>query len=390
VFQFLRHGSAMLLSLLFAVLLSACATQRPAGRACDFAKIAYPVGVGVDALDATAQSNFQRLLVRSLQQRDAGAPTRQQPWQWLVLSGGGQWGAFGAGFLKGWSDSGDRPEFDVVTGVSTGALIAPYAFLGKSYDDALLQSYRIASERDLVKSRSWFSLARANSFYDTTALATRVLAEVKQQNMIPQLQKEQQNGRRLFIGVVNADDGIFYAIDLTGLAAQSTLPQEVRERCMADYMLASGGVPIAFSPTFIDGNMLMDGSARTGLFVADLSAVVSSYGARTVNIYVIKNGALKLRQDMVKNDLAAIATRSVEIILDQLGDSGLRDIVEKPRLGSQTRFITADGVKCNGNDPEVLANLFVPKFMNCLMEEGRRIGAQGEARWFKSLNSATK
>lgn len=372
------------------LLLGACATQRPLGRACDFAKIAHPIGVGVDALDPNAQSNFQRLLARALQDRDAGAPTRQDPWQWLVLSGGGQWGAFGAGFLKGWSDTGDRPEFDVVTGVSTGALIAPYAFLGKSYDTALLESYSIASEKDLVKSRSWFSLARANSIYDATSLSQRVLSEIKRHQMIPKLQQEQRSGRRLFIGVVNADNGIFYAVDLTGLAAQGFLPLAVREQCMADYMLASGGVPVAFSPTFIDGQMLMDGSARTSVFVGDLSAVTANYGVRAVNIYVIKNGALKLREDVVKNRLSSIALRSIEIVLDQLGDSGLRDIVQQPRLSGQTRFITADQVKCDANDPEVLAKLFVPRFMSCLIGEGRRIGSLGEGRWFKSLKSATK
>jgi predicted acylesterase/phospholipase RssA len=372
--------------LILSVMLTACATtRRPVGHSCAFSRIAYPIGVGVDAPEQDAGRNFQQFLARSLREQDAGLPTRQDPWQWLVLSGGGQWGAFGAGFLQGWTDSGDRPEFDVVTGVSTGAMIAPYAFLGKSYDDALANIYRIESQKDFVSRRGLFSLLDANSVYDTGALARRVLGEIKRHRMIELLAREQQTGRRLLVGVVDADNGVFYAIDLTALAAKDALPLSDREQCMADYMLASGSVPVAFSPTFVEGRMLMDGSARTNVFVADLSTVVARYGIRAVNIYVIKNGALKLRPDVVRNRIQAIAMRSIEVILDQLGDTALRDIVLQPQLRGQTRFVTADSVTCNANDPEVVAKLFVPQFMSCLLAEGRRIGSQGESRWTKSL-----
>lgn len=370
--------------------LGACATHRPVGRTCVFQKVSYPVGINVDSTDKVATSDFQRFIMASLQSRNTGLPTAANPWQWLVLSGGGQWGSFGAGFLKGWSDHGDRPIFDVVTGVSTGALVAPYAFLGRSYDDALMRGFQIKSEKEIISTRGWFALLRSNSLYDTKALRVRILGDIKQYEMIDKLKHEEKSGRRLLIGVVNADNGVFYAIDLTGLATQDYLPIEVREQCMVDYMMASAGVPVAFSPTFIEGQMLMDGGARASLLIGDLSSAASLVGKRAVNIYVIKNGNVNIRKDTVKNSIVSIAMRSAEIILDQIGDEGLRNIVQQPRLSGQTRFITTDTAKCDSDAPEVRAKLFVPKFMECLVDEGRRIGNLGENRWMKSLLSATR
>jgi predicted acylesterase/phospholipase RssA len=386
----LQKLSGYLLMLTICLQLGACATHRPVGRSCAFSEVAYPVGVGVDSLDTTSSSNFQRLLMVSLQSRDAGLPTIQDPWQWLILSGGGQWGAFGAGFLKGWSDHGDRPVFDVVTGVSTGALVAPYAFLGRPYDDALVRGFQITSEKEIVRRRGWFSLLSSNSLYNTNALGVRVLADIIHYKMISKLKDEEKLGRRLLIGIVNADNGMFYAVDLTGLAAQDYLSMEAREQCMADYMMASAGIPVAFSPTFIEGKMLMDGSARASVLIGDLSTAATRFGTRAVNIYVIKNGNVNIRKDVVKNRISSIAMRSAEIILDQVGDEGLRSIVQQPRLSGQTRFITTDKADCDSNAPEVRAKLFVPTFMTCLVNEGRRIGNLGSERWLKSLLSVTK
>jgi predicted acylesterase/phospholipase RssA len=393
VFRMIIHlhkSLSIFIIMIIGLQLGACATHRPIGRTCVFQKVSYPVGINVDSTDKVATSNFQRFIMASLQSRNTGLPTVANPWQWLVLSGGGQWGSFGAGFLKGWSDHGDRPIFDVVTGVSTGALVAPYAFLGRPYDDALMRGFQIKSEKEIISMRGWFALLRSNSLYDTKALRARVLGDIKQYEMIDKLKHEEESGRRLLIGVVNADNGVFYAIDLTGLAVQDYLPIEVREQCMVDYMMASAGVPVAFSPTFIEGQMLMDGGARASLLIGDLSSAASLVGKRAVNIYVIKNGNVNIRKDTVKNSIVSIAMRSAEIILDQIGDEGLRNIVQQPRLSGQTRFITTDIAKCDSDAPEVRAKLFVPKFMECLVDEGRRIGNLGENRWMKSLLSATR
>jgi predicted acylesterase/phospholipase RssA len=387
---FPRRFAGIIFVILAGLQLGACATQRPIGRNCSFAQVAYASGVSDDKHDKTEAMDFQRLLKNAAEKRNAGMPSNKDPWQWLVLSGGGQWGAFGAGFLKGWSEYGDRPAFDIVTGVSTGALIAPYAFLGKPYDEALLSAFRIASEKELVKRRSWLALISSNSIYNSNALNARILSDIRLHQMVKLLQAEEKSGRRLLIGVVNADNGLFYAVDLTGLAAHDVLPLDAREHCMADYMQASAGMPVALSPTFIENRMLMDGNSRASLLVNDLFTVAQRFDTRAVNIYVIKNGNVRIRQETVKNRISSIAARSAEIILDQMGDTNLRAIIEQPRLGSQARFVTADHTKCDPDTPDVRSKFFAPSFMLCLTEEGRRIGNLGELRWVKNMAATTK
>ncbi len=94
-----------------------------------------------------------------------------QPHNYLAISGGGARGAFGAGLLGGWSaKAGNRPEFQMVTGISTGALIAPFAYLGSDYDDVLKTVYTSISTKNILEKRSLFSLLTADAVADTTPL----------------------------------------------------------------------------------------------------------------------------------------------------------------------------------------------------------------------------
>ena len=92
------------------------------------------------------------------------------PVAYLAISGGGDNGAFGAGLLSGWTASGDRPEFKVVTGISTGGLIAPFAFLGSDYDDELSQVYTSVTQEDIFNKRSILSALTQDGLGDTTPL----------------------------------------------------------------------------------------------------------------------------------------------------------------------------------------------------------------------------
>jgi hypothetical protein len=80
----------------------------------------------------------------------ARSKTASRPLTILALSGGGADGSYGAGFLKGWSESGLRPDFDVVTGSSVGSLIAPFAFLGPDYDRDLEAIFTSGVAEDLL------------------------------------------------------------------------------------------------------------------------------------------------------------------------------------------------------------------------------------------------
>ena len=127
-----------------------------------------------------------------------------RPATYLALSGGGANGAFGAGFLKGWSESGTRPEMIIVAGISTGALIAPYAFLGSSYDDELERFYTGMTTSDLVAERALIRGLFSDALYDTRRLRDLLRWEIDE-HMILEIAREYRRGRRLLIGTTNLD-----------------------------------------------------------------------------------------------------------------------------------------------------------------------------------------
>ena len=145
------------------------------------------------------------------------------PHRYLAISGGGDDGAFGAGLLNGWTASGTRPEFDIVTGISTGALAAPFAFLGPAYDAALRQAFTGYSTEDLIRKRSMLTFLTGDSAVDVSGLKS-VLAKFMNEEMVRAIALEYAKGRRLYIGTTNLDTGHAVLWDIT------PLPQVVNHR----------------------------------------------------------------------------------------------------------------------------------------------------------------
>jgi len=187
----------------------------------------------------------------------------------LLLSGGGQHGAFGAGFLMGWSEREDdpMPEFDVVTGISTGALLSPFAFLGT--DEALQEVatlYRnpqvIAPERDLFG-----ALFRRTGGLFTTDELTQTLSYVYDADLVARLTEDGfRHGRQLFIGSTDLDLGRRHVWDLMTDIDTSAAGVERFERIL----LASTAIPGVFPPVEIDGRYHTDGGVAAPLLSADL------------------------------------------------------------------------------------------------------------------------
>jgi len=170
----------------------------------------------------------------------------------LALSGGGANGAFGAGFLAGWSSTGDRPVFKIVTGVSTGALMAPFAFLGSSYDGALREFYTTTSTRDIFIVGSLFNLARRlltdESLADTGPLAALITRHVDAE-LMRRVAEAHDRGRRLYIGTVDLDSLGFVVWNM-GLIAKTDRPEALD--LFRQVMLASASIPIVFPPVYFD------------------------------------------------------------------------------------------------------------------------------------------
>jgi len=149
---------------------------------------------------------MQDLAIKAAQRRNQtkGASTGRY---FLAISGGGDDGAFGAGLLVGWSDRGDRPVFDVVTGVSTGSLSAPFAFLGQKYDAQLKEIYTQTTANDIfVRRPIVFAAVAGDAVSDNTPLRN-MIGHYLDQTMVQRIAEEYAKGRLLFILTTNLDQG---------------------------------------------------------------------------------------------------------------------------------------------------------------------------------------
>ncbi|WP_234710111.1 patatin-like phospholipase family protein [Sinorhizobium medicae] len=251
-----------------------------------------------------------------------------RPHAYLALSGGGQNGAYGAGLLNGWTAAGNRPEFTMVTGISTGSLIAPFAFLGPDYDDELTEVYTKYSTKDLVKKRPFLSILAAASAADTAPLR-RVIARYVDADMIAKIAAEHRQGRRLFIGMTNLDAGRPVLWDI-GAIANSSDPGAAD--LIHDVLLASAAIPGAFPPVLInvkaDGETFdelhVDGGTTTQVFLypagIDWRKVTSKLKVPgRPDVYVIRNASLNPVYDPVKPGLIPIAGRSISALIRTQG-----------------------------------------------------------------------
>jgi len=181
----------------------------------------------------------------SLEPASQLARNKPGPLTLLAISGGGADGAFGAGLLNGWTASGKRPSFDIVAGVSTGALIAPLAFLGPDMDSKLKTGYTTVTDKDIYRKRGIFSILwHWDATMDPTPLYEYLYHEWDEQHLAL-IAAEHRKGRRLYVGTTDLDAQALVAWDMGAIAASGHA--KAREIfCRA--MLASASIPVAFPP----------------------------------------------------------------------------------------------------------------------------------------------
>jgi hypothetical protein len=158
--------------------------------------------IWADKAPKYAQYSLEEAPEAELRARFGGIMGREHVY--LAISGGGSDGAFGAGLLKGWSESGTRPEFTLVTGISTGALIAPFAFLGPAYDDKLKEMYTAYSTSDLVIKRGLLDIVRNDAAADSSPLRA-LIDKYVDDAMMQAIGAQHRKGRTLLIGTTNLD-----------------------------------------------------------------------------------------------------------------------------------------------------------------------------------------
>ena len=287
----------------------------------------------------------------------------------LSLSGGGQNGAFGAGFLIGWRESGQRPEFDFVGGVSTGSLLATHALLGTPADDAILeQMYTTITDKDIYESRSIFDILSSDSLRDTAPLQA-LIAKYITAETLQRVAAAFDDNRLLMVGTTNVDYGQTWIWNMSLLAKDGKLD------LYRKVLLASASFPIVFPPVEIDGHLFVDGAARSNVVVIGLGGSESPgtplYGPG--NVYLISNGKFQHPPAALRRALGDVAATTVGVMMDQSMQTALtRSYFGAKFLGYAFKMVAIpDGVAI-GKDP--LA--FDPEQMRAAFDAGRELAKQ--------------
>ena len=257
------------------------------------------------------------------------------PHSYLAISGGGAQGAYGAGLLYGWSESGTRPEFNMVTGISTGALTAPFAFLGEDYDENLKAIYTQISTKDILIKRNIIWAILNDSMSDTTPLKN-LIAKLITIEVIEAIAREHQQGRRLFIGTVNleASRSVIWNI---GAIAASTQPGKAE--LIHDILRASAAIPVAFPPVVIQveangksyDELHVDGGTGSQVFVypaaIDWKFITQKLKVHgKPNVYVIRNSILEPDYRGIQREIVPIASRTISSLIRTQGIGDLYEI----------------------------------------------------------------
>lgn len=247
---------------------------------------------------------------------------------YLAISGGGASGAFGAGLLTGWTETGTRPEFTAVTGVSTGALAAPFAFLGPDWDHRLEQVYTTHSTKELVR-RTLVSAVTSSALYSTKGLARMIARYFDREVMAAVAAEFRDKGRTLTIGTTNIDTLRPVVWNITRIAA-SGHPDSLA--LIRKVLLASSSIPIAFPPVRIeveaDGQrydeMHVDGGASAQIFLypagLDWARVTERLEVKgRPNVYLIRNSCFTPDWKPMKPLLMPIAMRTLQSLIRTQG-----------------------------------------------------------------------
>lgn len=307
------------------------------------------------------------------------------PHNYLAISGGGANGAFGAGLLNGWTDSGTRPEFTVVTGISTGALIAPFAFLGPAYDHVLKRVYTEFSTEDLLESRGLLQALTGEAATDSAPLRARI-AEFVDEEVMDAIADEYQRGRSLLITTTNLDAGRSVTW-LIGRIAASGSPNALE--LIRDVMLASASIPAALPPVVVEveaggqtyDELHVDGNTSSVVnlypLALDWEAVLQRLEVDAApNLYIIRNGQIDIAHQSVDRQTIAIAGRSIQTLMNYLARGDLYELY---------LLTQRDGVRYHlANIPaeftEAPKEPFDRKYMNALFELGYEL-AKGGYPW---------
>jgi Patatin-like phospholipase len=296
-----------------------------------------------------------------------------RPGPWLALSAGGEDGAFGAGVLTGWSGRG-RPEFSVVTGVSTGALIGVYAFLGSSYDGMLEAAYTTINAADV------FEMAGTQeSLVDAWPLR-RLVDRAITARLLRDVAAAHEAGRRLFVVTTNLDAGRSVVWNMGAIARRSG---EEALALFKQVLLASSSIPGVFQPMLIDVHaqgrtfheLHVDGGLASPFYVAPETLVHDGAANLPMSaLYILVNGKLTVDFGMTQRKVLPILGRSFSVALK----AGERLAIAAWSNWAQARGVELKVANIPGRFTLESKGSFDPDYMKALFGEGRQSVRGGE------------
>jgi predicted acylesterase/phospholipase RssA len=390
--------SPILAAILFA--LSACATITthhpvPASFSSKATVVGFPGTIRFWADEAPANSG--ELIAEGINAYRAAhadyflSHDANPPLNLLAISGGAYDGAFGAGLLSGWSASGTRPDFDVVTGVSAGAIIAPFVFIGPKYDDKLRDLFTRTASDGIFEGgifKVMDAITGGLSLTNTKPLAKRI-DEIFTQEILNEVAVEHRKGKRLFISTTNleAQRGVIWDI---GAIANSGHPDALK--LFHQILLASASVPGIFPPVFIDvqagdkhyNEIHADGGVVSQVFVYPLKVQQSAIKEFLRNhlerhLYVIINNKVTPEYQDLQPSFFTLTRRAILTLskYHSLGD------MYRLYIASMRDGIDYNLIHIPGTFSAESTELFDPKYMSKLFDVGYEMGKRSKTVWLK-------
>jgi predicted acylesterase/phospholipase RssA len=391
--RIVRHSSLPLLAVL-ALLLSACTTvlarnavpEKEISTAAPYGITGGLLRVWGDELDKHQVEAILAGRTKLLGTAKAAeiAAHKPIPEVALLLSGGGPDGAFGAGLLNGWTARGDRPEFAIVTGISTGSIIAVFAFLGPDYDESLKQVYTAYRTKDLMQ-RSFFSALTGGSALTDTSGYRRLIEHYVDDEVVARIAEEHRKGRVLLIGTTNLDAARPVVWNVGGIAASG---HPMAKRLIHDIIQASSAIPAAFPPVLIpvtasDGRtydeMHVDGGATQQVMLFSPELPLRALDQRLGvtfdrSAYVVVNNKIDKPYNPVRPRLLSIAGAAASSLIVGSGSGDIYKIfaiAERDGIDLNIVSIPRD-FDLDPSEP------FDPVYMQALYDLGYQYGKAGD------------
>ncbi len=305
---------------------------------------------------------------------------------WLALSGGGADGAYGAGLLKGWTQSGKRPDFALVSGSSIGALIGPYAFLGPSYDEDLQKNFAEITAADVFEDKQ-----TPESLFDSWPLKELIEKRVTPK-MLADVAAEHRKGRRFLVATTNQDAGRRVIWNMGAIAARG---DDKALKLFRDVLLASSSIPGFFQPVMIDveangkkfQEMHLDGTITAPFFVVPESMLAAGGGAAADQSGLCDHQfEAQSEFSMPERRISLILGRTIGVALTAALKAELLLVTSSaPRLGVN---VNVAYVPETFNHPN--RGLFDHGYMDALFKYGVEQSAKGEGFTSKSAGAGER